>query len=348
MPVYGDEWMENWNKIANNSSTSVQQKYDFHRRLKEKIRALSDIRTAVEQDLITYEVELLVNVISSGNDSTLVTKLNELLRRTKIDYDIQFVGSIFSGAIKKVFPLRKLHLLSNKLWRIHQQNKSEYLEIILLIHLHIYSTLREGRYQYMDNFQQIMAYRLYNMRNDHQYNNTDESLKSNVDTVIAQLPNNLRHFYFEQYFCLSNVRYLTYIYTATKAKVDQNSRYIWLWNNTKTMDETGYIKAEIQEFDSTNDESLKVNLKGALYNMYYYMMADNHTVAGWDSSTTPPNHTWTIDFLDADTVGLSQNGWSMCAEEEYNSQARNVRGRQHEPAFLASPECLWYLGQCIF
>lgn len=351
MPVYGNSTYlrERWREIAEGSASDIQQKDNFYKALKEKQGVLANLLLLVEQDLKAKNIEILANSINSNDTSTAEATVKKTLKDMKNNFDIQEVDSIFAEALNKAISLQKLLLFYDVLWGIFKQNELELFDPIVRGQLQVCSNLMKKTFTDKPKFLQKFAYTIYIVGKKPA--NMSLCLKTSIISVLTQLPNNLKHIYFKN-FCLLNVKYLNYIYTATEAKVDNSSRYIWLWHKNKSMDSTGYIEAKFQEFDSTREEKLKVRLMGTRYKMYYYMMNSTNMVAGWEPSNgigeTPINSIWSIDFLNDELVLISQNDFYMCAEENYDKERRYIRGRNKSNASSRNSECQWRLGNCDF
>ncbi|KAI8130393.1 hypothetical protein FF38_03619 [Lucilia cuprina] len=346
IPVYSDSQrlLETWNKINTNNVNDIQKSNDILKEIKEEQFALSQLRAIVERHLRTKNSEQVVNALSTNDISISDKKLREIVANISMNYDMQMIDSIIAQTIDELLLTRNLTEMPDLLWSVYQEKDLKHFEIMLRLQIRLYSSYSVRHHPDEDEFLQKYAYRLHKIKNETLYTSANVSLKSNVNSIAEKLPNNLKYLYFEPYFCLLNVKFQKYIYTAIELKVDPKSRYIWLWYDNKSMDDTGYVKAEV----SNNSTKFQVALKGTKYQLYYYMMPDTHTIAGWDTDGVPSNYTWDLEFVDNDRVVFSQNDYLMCGVEPYDNERRNVGGRKKGEVSSTSPECQWRLGECLF
>ncbi|XP_065358691.1 uncharacterized protein LOC135952608 [Calliphora vicina] len=350
LPVCSDSQhlLEAWKKINTNYANDIQQSNNIYNKIKEEQNALEQLRIIVERHLRTKNAELLVNAISVNDDSIADKKLREIIKNISTNYDSQMIDGIFAQATDEIVLTRKLSQMPDLIWRIYHDNNLKYFEMMLRLQIQLYSSSSSRHHSDKNEFLQKFAYRLYKIKNESLYSSVDLNLKSNVQSIVDNLPKHLKYLYFMPYFCLLNIKYETYIYAAIEAKVDPLSRYIWLWYDNKSMDDTGYIKAEVSEYNMNKETKLKVLLKSTKYQLYYYMMASTNMIAGWDNAGTPSNHIWDLDILDNDRVVFSQNDYLMCAVELHDNERRNVGGRKKGMVSSSSTECQWRIGPCIF
>ncbi|XP_037814272.1 uncharacterized protein LOC119605316 [Lucilia sericata] len=350
IPIYSDSQhlLETWNKINTNNVNDIQKSNDVLKEIKEEQFALAQLRAIVERHLRTKNAEQMVNVLSANDISISDNKLKEIVANISKNYDLQLIDSIIAQTIDELLLTRNLTEMPDLLWSIYQEKDLKHFEIMLRLQIRLYSSYGGRHHPDEDEFLQKYAYTLHKIKNETLYTSANMSLKSNVNSIEEKLPNNLKYLYFEPYFCLLNVKFQKYIYTAVQLKVDPVSRYIWLWYDNKSMDDTGYIKAEVLQFNSNNATKFQVALRGTKYQLYYYMMPGTHIIAGWDTVGTPSNYTWDLEFLDNDRVVFSQNDYIMCGVEQHDNERRNVGGRKKGEVSSTSPECQWLLGECLF
>ncbi|XP_037814273.1 uncharacterized protein LOC119605317 [Lucilia sericata] len=277
------------------------------------------------------------------------TKLKEIVVNITKKFDKLMIDNIIAQTIDKLSLTRNFDELPDLLWSIYKKNDLERFDIMLRFQIQLYNSFSRRKPSNENQFLQNYAYRLHKIKNDYLYTAVNMTLKSYMHKIENKLPENLKYLYFTPYFCLLNIKFENYIYTAVDRKVDPFSRYIWLWYENKSMDDTGFIKANVLEYNSYYDNKFKVTLLGTKYQLYYYMKPDTHIIAGWDTVGSPSNHIWDIEFVDNNRVIFSQNDYLMCGVELYDENGRrNVRGRKKGEVSSSSTECQWRLGECLF
>lgn len=336
-----------WKEITQNNGQDIQQTNTIYNKLREEQRAIAELRTIVERHLRVENANLLTNAIVSHDREDIQTRLREILQNMNETYDKNLIDNIFGEALKDVGVMKRLADLPDILWSIYKKGDEKLFEIMLRAQLQLYASYRGKFHADEKKYFYKFAYRLSKIKKDPLYNEMDGDLKANVESLQETLPNNVRYLFFAPYFCLQNVFHSKYIYAAINAKIDPLSRYIWLWHDNLSMDDTGYIKADVQEYNPTRDQRLKVALKSTKYQIFYYMMPNTKVIAGWDNNNTPMQHIWEIEFIDDDRVTFTQDNYLMCATTPYDKERRNVGG--HAKGLVRkSSECQWRLGECRF
>ncbi|XP_037814274.1 uncharacterized protein LOC119605318 [Lucilia sericata] len=339
--------LDAWNEIKSNYINDIQQSYNIYEQIKEEQYALAQLRSIVEKHLRDKNAEQLANALSSDDIINSAKNLKEIIDNITNHYDNQMADTIFFQAIK-VSLRGNLLTMPDLLWNFYQRNDGKYFEIMLRLQIQLYNSFSVRHHKNEKAFLQNYAYRLHTIKKERSYDSVDLSLKSSVQNIVDKLPNNLKYLYFAPYFCLLNIKYEKYIYAAIEAKVDPLSRYIWLWYDNKSMDNTGYLNVDVAEYNLNNEKKLKVALKSTTYKFYYYMMPSTNMIAGWDTDGTPSNHIWDLEFVDDNRVVFSQNGNLMCAVEQHDNERRNVGGRRMGQVSSTNSECQWRLGKCTF
>ncbi|XP_023292413.2 uncharacterized protein LOC111675804 [Lucilia cuprina] len=339
--------LDAWNEIKSNYFNDIQQSNNIYRQIKEEQYALAQLRSIVEKHLRDKNAEELANALNSDDILNSAKNLKEIMNNITNYYDNQMIDSIFVQAINEIILRGNVLAMPDLLWNIYQKNYLKY-EIMLRFQIQLYNSVSYRHHKNEKVFLQNYAYILHKIKKELLYDSVDLSLKSSVQNIVDKLPNNIKFLYFAPYFCLLNIKYEKYIYTAIEAKVDPLSRYIWLWYDNKSMDNTGYLNVDIAEYNLNNKQQLKVALKSTTYKIYYYMMPSTKMIAGWDTVGTPSNHIWDLEFVDDDRVVFSQNGYLMCGVEQHDNERRNVGGRKIGQVSSTNSECQWRLGECKF
>lgn len=334
-----------WTNIKTNYANDLQQSNNIYMKIRQEQQVLNELRIIVERHIRTKNAEQLANAIGTNDSVPLSeTNLKELIKNITSNYNAQLVESIFAQAMDEVIQTKPPVQLPDTLQSLYEIGDTESFEMMIRLQLQLFISYSSRHQNDEKEFLQKYSYILYKIINNRLYRSLNLSIKSKLQNVIEKLPTNLQYLYFTPHFCLVNEKYEKYIYAAIEAKVDAVSRYIWLWYDTKTMDDTGYIKAEVSE----SNGQYQVSIKSTKYQMFYYMMPGSRKIAGWDTSGTPVNYIWNIDFVDIDRVVFSQNDYLMCAVEPHDQERRNVGGRKKGEVSLTTPECQWRLGACIF
>ncbi|KAI8130392.1 hypothetical protein FF38_03620 [Lucilia cuprina] len=286
---------------------------------------------------------------NTENDASISdTKLKEIVVNITKKFDKRIIDNIIAQTVDELSSTRNLDELPDLFWSIYKKNDLERFDIMLRFQIQLYNSFSGRKSSNEKAFLQNYAYRLHKIKNEYLYSAVNMTLQSYINNIEYKLPENLKYLYFAPYFCLLNMKFQTYIYTAVDRKLDPFSRYIWMWFENQSMDDTGFIKANVLEYNSYYEKKFKVTLLGTKYQLYYYMKPDTHIIAGWDTVGSPSNHVWDIEFVDNYRVIFSQNDYLMCGVEPYDNERRNVGGRKRGEVSSSSTECQWRLGECLF
>ncbi|KAI8130395.1 hypothetical protein CVS40_0613 [Lucilia cuprina] len=342
--------LEDCNKVNTNNGIDIQKSDNILKEIKKEQLALAQLQATIEKELRAQNKQDMIKVLSPNDVSISDKKLREIVFNITKNYDKLKIDNIVTQTVDEFVSTRNLTEIPDLFWSIYKENELESFDIMLRFQIQLYNIFSRRHYQNENKieFLQNYAYRLYKIKNENLYTSANTSLKSSVHSIENKLPETLKYLYFKPYFCLLNVKFENYIYTAIQLKADPVSRYIWLWYDNESMDDTGYIKANVSDCTSHNEKKCKLTLMATKYQLYYYMMPDTHLIAGWDTVGTPLNYIWDLEFVDNDYVIFSQNDYLMCGVELYDDERRNVGGRQKGEVSSTSPECRWRLGKCSF
>lgn len=316
LPVYG---MRN-TIVAQQNCNDLERVSQNFREIKSKKRYLSELRATIERDLITKNAKVFADAISTKAVATLRKMYDDLHVDHK--YEDKIVQEIYFAAMNQIVRNNELYSLLSLVWGIYQKNDLKIFEIMLNIQVPLFYAIRRRRDDDISNFLLHYSFMLYKLLNDDMYKRTGLNLQLNVNIVINELPEALRHFLFEEYFCFLNYKYDNYLYTIGTSFL--------LWKDNKTMGKKGFIKAEVTEVST--DGEFQARLLSTHYNKYYSMNS---------------NELWSIKFINTDLVNIYQNTTELCAiDEDVSTYYRDVIGQTSD--LSSGSACLWRLGQCDF
>ena len=338
-----------WETRKQNSIKGIFEAQQMYKEIERRQHTLSELHQSTRRFLQQENANLLAEILSANESTIHLEKLNTVYDELKSNYDSLLVEDIFQEALEQVYRSKSPEQLMNDLYEIYKPpNDIKSFEVMVKVQLILNAIHRTKSYQHHE-YLQGFALILYKIKNNRLLRSLDNQLRDGLDKAIGELPDYLKYFLFKPYFCMLNVAYSEFIYTAVNSNINRNSRYIWLWYDTNNIDATGHIKADLVDGNDTNFNKFKVTLKGTAYNVYYYMMdTQANTIAGWQSTDKDPfNYVWTVQFI-SDKVALYQNGYIMCSVDRYDGSRRNVNGYGFNGTeFNANnPSCQWSIGNC--
>lgn len=257
LPVYGNiedlKW--DWEIIAEKYPNDTFSINEIYKKIQQEKRALEEFSTTVERTLIVENAKIIADTISSNNVNKTEIQLKGIYKDILVfvNYDNRISDRIFVEAAHQLISRHNLPSLPDLVWQHYQQNDWQLFDFLSRTELAIYSCVNQTQDKDFNKYLQKLAYVLYKIANDNLYEKMARSTKSSVENIINILPNNSKHLFFKQYFCLFNVNYLKNIYVSKKNRLGYHA--IILRKDNKMMGNASYLKAEFYETDSADGKT---------------------------------------------------------------------------------------------
>lgn len=352
-PVYAlypdEQFIEMANKTVKGFMDEIEATTRAYNKTKEEINILENLKYSLEDKLKMQNVKMFASVLCPSMSSyELKQKLISQLQTLYRSYEPKIVEAILHDALPEMYACKSTCQLNDLFQTLSEDVDLRIFELLLQSQLKFYEMQQDNHFGNSTVSQTKFFYNLYQIKQSKLYERIRGSLRQQVDRLVHHLPPALQYLLFYPNFCLMNSKYSEYIYTALGQKnLDSTSRHVWTWHERLFIDDSGHIKANIFPADDGGSSHLLVQLKGAKFNIYYYMMPETNLVAAWDLPSEPLNSIWNIEIVGNDRVVLFQDDYIMCStNEKYNSERRIVRGHKHGSYTSKSSECQWLLGKC--
>ncbi|XP_073820135.1 uncharacterized protein [Musca autumnalis] len=337
------------NKIETEYGNNIEETTALYEKVQRELEILTMLKNRLARRLRTDNAQLLASTLCSGDTNSIKREIQMHIDSMLERYEPKLIDDIMHEAMLEVYECKKPSQMLNLLSAIYRGNDQKSFELMLQFQLKFFHNTIKRQLETDKEFQLAFAKNLLKIRQLPFYGTISAKLRQQIDSAIAKLSSNLQYLIFQPHFCLMNSKYSEYIYTAMgQRNLNSVSRYIWLWHDKLSIDNTGHIKAIPQDLNSTDSNELLVQLKGITYDVTYYMRPEDKMIAGWEQQPAEPmNSFWNIEVIDNDRVVFYQGDYIMCStDEKYNGERRTVRGYQRGKYTFASNECQWLLGRC--
>ncbi|XP_013106867.2 uncharacterized protein LOC106086661 [Stomoxys calcitrans] len=310
---------------------------------------LEAFRLSVAKELRKLNAQLLANSLCVSGSQDVIINLRFSNYVFLEGYDQQLANGIVRDALKEAVNCKTPTQVAGALMSLYLEGSFESFEALLSALVELFRTAhgmpaaKRGK-----DFYRKFAFNLQKLKQNQNFKDISAALKQDIDEVINQLPNNLQYLFFHSYFCLMNDKYQEYMYTSINPNtLDSESRYIWAWHETLSIDDSGHMKAAIFESNKAAASGFVAQLWGVKFNLPFYMKPDSKLVAAWEKKSEPENCNWNIDFVDDDRVVFTHGDYVVCStEDKHDSERRQVRGYKGDKYTAESKECQWLLGTC--
>lgn len=342
-----DQFIELATNITTASANEIEVTRDLYQKARKEINVLQQVKNTLGSQLRTLHARPLANELCFALDSRTMIKIFQSQAQTLNEsYEPELVEDILGEAMSELHSCKTMGQLMDALNILSNEGDINTFERMLKSQLQLYHSYAENTTTNSNSFANLV-YKLFKIRQMNLYQSVCGRLRQQVDNLLRNLPENIKHLLFQPYFCLMNEKYSEYLYTTSYYDVDTTSSYIWAWHEKRSIDKTGHIKASVTESGTGDPAQLAVQLQDNLSGKYFYMMSGTNLIAAWKLSSQPLNSIWNIEFVDNDRVALYQGDYIMCSTDEKSDTTRRlVRGYERGTYTETSTECQWLLGKC--
>lgn len=240
LPIYCIDLPEIWELIDERYPNDLDRIHEIYNELKAEKQVFDHLGVTIRQELIAKNAKILFDAISLKNVTASETKLKEIYKVIKNDYDNDIVDGILAEAMNQIALKDFSPLFPELLWQKYPRNDSELFELTLHMELKFYIGVMKiySQTANLNFFLEKFSFILYKIRNNNLYNRTDPSLRSSVENVIDSLPDNLKYLFFKPHLCLKSALHWNYIYTSAYKILKTNYNYVKLWTKNKENDDS--------------------------------------------------------------------------------------------------------------